>query len=334
MASTARSTPDCGTPQPVAVRRLVVFADPQQAAPAVLLPALLDTLAQFPSIEIAAILLARPARDFWQRWREVGRRRLQQWIGSGRFDAAAAVLGRDLLASARRRAMPIAVIPDGDPNHPSVIDVLRQRLRPDLTLNLYCMRRFGPSLLASLGQAVNYHNGALPRLRGLRASNWSLYLGDERSGFAFHRMTADFDAGRVLLRGDVAVDRNDNAADLEVRKAHAAADRLPELLEAMLDDDGGQEPTGEASYFSGADWRRLTQVAQPELLTAAEWQRRLRACSNVEARLDEGWFGVTGVAVEPRRRGRGFPSADGQWLRITSIDYWPAAFARARASPR
>lgn len=334
MASASRNARDSGASPPVALRRLVVFADPQQAAPAVLLPALLDTVARTASIEVTAILLSRPPRSFWQRRSEVGRRRLQQWIGSGRFDAAAAELGRDVLCPARRRAAPIIVMPDGDPNHPSVLDDLRERLRPDLALNLYCMRRFGPALLGSLGQAVNYHNASLPQLRGLRASNWSLYLGQTRSGFTFHRMSAQLDGGRVLLSGDVAVAPDDNAGELEVRKARAAADCLPELLKAMLDDDGGREQVGEASYFSGADWRGLTRVARPELLTADEWQRRMRAFSKVETRLADGWVGVTGVAIEPRPRGRGFPSADGRWLRITSIDYWPARFGRAHASPR
>lgn len=314
--------------------RLVVFADPGQAAPAVLLPAVVEAAAAWPGLSIAAIFLTRPPAGWIDRKLTHLRRRSQRLLGSGRVDMAAVVLAGDALAGVTASGLPIRVLADGDPNAPSVIAALRQEFTATLALNLYCMRRFEPPLLSCFSRVVNYHNGRLPQQRGLRASNWSLYLGEPRSGFAFHVMEPAFDSGAILLDGEVDVLGDDAPADLEVRKARAAAARLPELLRSMADGDAGCAQSGSASYRSAGDWRRLCRVADPESLTTDDWQRRLRAFLRVETKLPEGPVGITGVAVEDRPRGRGFRSADGQWLRVTSIEFWPPWLQRLRGARR
>jgi len=61
--------------------------------------------------------------------------------------------------------------------------------------------RFQLPLLAALGRTINYHNGVLPGMRGVRASNWSIYLGHSHSGYAFHEMSEALDDGRILIEG-------------------------------------------------------------------------------------------------------------------------------------
>ncbi len=309
-------------------RRLVVFADPCQAAPAVLLPALLETVVQRTDVELAALLLSRPPRVWLQRRIALANRVAQGTLGTGRLDAAARILAGDVLRSTRQYGLPIVVLPGGNPNHRSVLALMRDRSPAQFGVNLYCMRRFEPALLDCFDQCVNYHNGRLPQQRGLRASNWSLYQGEPQSGFTFHRMDTAFDDGAVMLEGEVPVLDRDTPGDLEVRKASAAAARLPLLLDAMLRGDTGQPQDGAASYRSAADYEHIRRVPDPSSLTADEWLRRLKGFVRIETHLDGGWVAVTGLIVGPARRGLGFLTADRQWMRITSIDFLPTWMQR------
>ncbi len=309
-------------------RRLVVFADPCQAAPAVLLPALVSAVDCRTDIVFAGLLLSRPPLRWLERSANHAERSLQRLLGTGRFDAAARTLAGDVLASVRQRRLPIVVVPNGDPNDESVVALVRDSFAAQIGLNLYCMRRFKPTLIECLDQCVNYHNGRLPQMRGIRASNWSIYAGESQSGFTFHRMDAQWDSGAILLEDEVPVHERDTAGDLEVRKATSAAARLPLLLDAMLRGDAGRPQMGSPSYHSAAKLNDIRRVPDPSLLTAAEWQRRIRAFARIEARLERGWVGLTGLSAAPAGSGLGFYTTDRQWLRVMSIDFRPTWMAR------
>jgi len=58
---------------------------------------------------------------------------------------------------------------------------------PDFGLAIGCPQIFKEKLLRSFKYyVVNYHNSLLPKYRGLGATAWSIYFGEEITGFSYH----------------------------------------------------------------------------------------------------------------------------------------------------
>lgn len=309
------------------MNRLAIFADPHDLAARILLPPLLAAVADRSDMECVALLVT-PTSSAWRRrlrWhRARAARRVQAALGSGRWDRGLDVPPLDAPSLASRYGIPCRPMPGGDPNHADVLAYLRGERKACLALNVYCRRLFREELLGLFDMTVNYHNGALPRFRGLRASNWSLYMGQAASGCAFHVMDTSLDSGNVLWTGEVPVTEGDVAADLEARKAFSASRHLPDLLDAMARRDRGQPQAGIACLHDRAAWEQAVRVADPMSLSQAEWQRRLRAFLRVETWLEGAWRPVTGVAPGRGPGHLAFRTADGQWLSVTGLDFWPA----------
>lgn len=315
------------------MNRLAIFADPHDLAARILLPPLLAAVANRPDMECVALLVT-PTSPAWRRhlrWHGArAARRVQAALGSGRWDRGLDVPPLHAASLAARHGIACRPMPGGDPNHADVLGYLGRECRADLALNIYCRRLFRKELLGLFDMTVNYHNGALPRFRGLRASNWSLYLGQSASGCAFHVMDASLDAGNVLWTGEVPVAEGDVAADLEARKAYAASRQLPDLLAAMARREPGRPQAGVACLHDRAAWELAVRVPDPMSLSHAEWQRRLRAFLRVETWLEGAWRPVTGVARGRRPGCLAFRTADGQWLSVTGLDFWPARWMAGR----
>lgn len=309
-------------------KRLVVFADIGQIAPAVLLPALADVVALRRDVRLVAVYLVRPVAGMLRLFATRGARRMQVLLGSGRWERALDAVAADPVAAIAGRGIPVRWLPSGDPNAPSVLASLREEFVGSCGLNLYCMHRFRLPLLAALGRTINYHNGALPGMRGVRASNWSIYLGHSHSGYAFHEMSEALDDGRILIEGEVELVRGESPADLELRKALEAVARLPALVDAIASDAVGREQTGVVGYFSRADWLRICRVDEPGSLDEGEWFRRIEAFLKVETVIEGRHVQVTGIRRARPGTRPGFMTSDGQWLQVTAIAFWPAWASR------
>lgn len=313
------------------LNRLVVFADPRDLAARILLPPLFQAVSDRPDMECVALLVADAPSEWhrtlrWRRDRAV--RRLQVALGGGRWDPGMEIPPLDVRRLAARHGFPVRRLPAGDPNHPDVIRYLAHDLKADLAMNVYCRRVFRRELLDCFDMTVNYHNGSLPRFRGLRASNWSIYLERPGSGYSFHRMDAGLDTGNVLLTGEVPVMGGDTAADLEARKALEASRGLPDLLDAMVKRESGRPQAGIACSHDRQAWQLATEVADPASLSHEEWRRRLGAFLRIFTWLEGAWWPVTGLAPGRKEGGLSFLSADGQWLSVTGLDFWPTCWMR------
>jgi methionyl-tRNA formyltransferase len=313
------------------LNRLVLFFDPRHLAARILLPALLEAVAGREDMECVALLVSESGRGVcsvlrW--WLDKAVRLLQVAMGSGHWERALAVGPVDLPSLAQKYGIETRWIPAGDPNHPKILAYLRREPHPNLAVNLYCTRRFREKLLKCFDIVANYHNGSLPEFRGLRATNWSIYMGRPVSGFAFHRMDEGLDTGRILCSGEVPVYDWETPADLELRKAMEARCWLPLLLGALARGDVGCPHLGMGCNHDKQAHELMTRVPDPTALSRREWESRLRAFLRINALLGGRWWPVTGVASS-RSGGRlAFRSADGEWLRVTGIDFWPAAWIR------
>jgi methionyl-tRNA formyltransferase len=170
------------------------------------------------------------------------------------------------------RGVPRIAAPDVD--DPAFVARV-EALRPDASLALEVGQIFRRPLLDACRHPANYHDGALPQYRGIAATSWSVYRGEERSGFAFHRMREGVDDGPVLLAGDVPVAPRQTGHQVERRKTRAAAKRMGEAI-ALLTAEGTPQ-RGEPGTTTFADLDRIRTVRDPAALAYEELERRLRA---------------------------------------------------------
>ncbi len=306
---------------------ITLVADPGNVAVRLLVPELLRQLRTRSDCSCAGMVLTG-SESTWEGLQGfLGQRvirALQVGLGSGRWESALSV--RPLMAErlATAHTVPLLLAPGGDPNHPEVLDRLRRDLEADVAFHFYGTTRFGEALLSAFDLCINYHNGLLPRFRGLRASNWSLYLEEPTSGYCFHRMDSGMDTGSILADESVVVMPGDTPADLELRKAQAACCMLPRMIDAAVRRETGHPQAGIGGDHNLQAYRMATHVEDPTSLTRAEWFRRLRAFLRIRTRIAEESVSITGLRPVHGPRRLAFLTADGHWLGVCGIDFWPA----------
>jgi amino acid adenylation domain-containing protein len=127
----------------------------------------------------------------------------------------------------------------------------------DLLFSIHNLRIFTPEVLDLPGwMAVNYHDALLPRYAGLHAASWAILQGESAHGITWHRMTAEVDAGEILLQRELPVEPDDTAWTLNARCTETALGAFPELIDGLAAGSlvpRGQETAGRA-WFPG--WRK------------------------------------------------------------------------------
>ena len=312
------------------MHRIVVFSSWRVGVPAVLIAALRSAIAERDDFELSAICLPSPPRTDLARFLID---RLYAWLNRKRWPLRAVTPIKPRQWS-RRHGVAVLYPDEGDFNAPAFAAKLQALFSPSILFSVYCLQKLGPALLDAVPQTVNYHNGALPAYRGLRATGWSLYTGEARSGFAFHRMTAELDAGNVLVSGSVPIAAGDTAADVEAAKAKAAAARLPELLDLLAANATGEPQNGEARYYAESDFDLVTRIAAPSQLSRDELLLRLRAFRALDLQLGGKWYSVDLLEdIASNRQGNPlcFQTADGAWMVPTSIRSLPIPLYRLRS---
>jgi len=308
------------------MRRLVFFGDPGLAMARSQVAPFLRAAAEHPRFEAVAVVDtakgARVARG--GRTLRKLRGRAARWFNPGSkafmkpqppFEQAADEFGIPVMRPAEQ-----------DVNSEGFRTWLSELEGPLVGVSLGCLQLFRQPLLDCFEQVVNFHNGLLPEYRGLGASAWSLYNGEERSGFSFHRMTAGLDDGPVLVDGAVPVDERTREAEAEERKLVAAAKVVPEVLDAIDRHQPGRvQDEGHARVYSGKDRAAMVRIEDPGALSADEIQRRLRCFSELRVRIDGRWWPVTEVSDDGLPA---IPNADGKRLGVYRAKYVPPRIYR------
>jgi methionyl-tRNA formyltransferase len=228
---------------------------------------------------------------------------------------------------ARRFQFKVLVPPGGNINHPQFIASLRNEIRPTIALSFYCLQKFSQELLATFGDAVNYHNALLPEYRGLKATAWSVYYGDKETGFTFHRMTKEFDEGHVLVQRSIPVGLDRSTYDLEAEKAITAATYIPSVLDSVVDGVSGEPQRGKGSYFSKKSYLAVTRIPDPSTLSSVELMKRLRAFGSLSMRIADTWYKVTKIRQVPSTPGNHgwdcLVASDGVKVQMVQFEYLP-----------
>jgi methionyl-tRNA formyltransferase len=125
---------------------------------------------------------------------------------------------------------------------------------------------------------INVHPSLLPRWRGAAPIERAIMAGDERTGVCVMRVTAGLDAGPVALRGEVAIDPEDDFEALSEKLEPLGVDLLVESLDRL--EAGGlgfqDQDDEEATYAEKIDSaERRLDPARP----AVDLARTVRALS-------------------------------------------------------
>ncbi len=210
-------------------------------------------------------------------------------------------------------------------NDPEFIVRLRRDLRPDFALSLICLQIFKNELLETFETAVNYHNGLLPAYRGLGATQWSVYNGEPRTGFSFHRMTPGIDEGPVLYDDAVTVRPRVSALMLEWEKTVLATRAIPTVLDAMIRDEPSAPQAGTPGYYGQSASDRITAIIDPSLVTWDDLVRRLHAFSAVDITLAGRPYRVTKAkrVEDSNSSPLTFRTADGTKAQPTRFSFLP-----------
>jgi phosphoribosylglycinamide formyltransferase-1 len=98
------------------------------------------------------------------------------------------------------------------------------------------MRRVGPPLIGAFPDAiVNIHPSLLPAFPGLDAQHQALAHGVRVSGVTVHFVTAELDAGPIIVQRAVPVLENDTEETLAARILVEEHKAFPEAVQRVLD---------------------------------------------------------------------------------------------------
>jgi methionyl-tRNA formyltransferase len=97
---------------------------------------------------------------------------------------------------------------------PEVYDLF-EKLRPDLVILAFATDIIPERLLhiPSLG-TICYHPSLLPKHRGASAINWSIMMGETRTGLTIFWVDKGIDTGPILLQKEIEIGPNDTAGTL------------------------------------------------------------------------------------------------------------------------
>jgi methionyl-tRNA formyltransferase len=297
--------------------RLLIFTDTNGVVTASLIEATLRLARERGDLEVAGIVTTHP-----ERFRATALQRCKR-IARGAIVAAAnpqlPFRSRlphylDLFGLQRRTGIRVLVPPDGSLHEPAFLRLLADDARPEVALSVYCLRIFPRPLLDLFDQAVNFHNGLLPRYRGLKATSFAIYAGEPNAGFTFHRMTEGIDEGPILVQEPVPIHDREGLAEVTERTAEQAVAALPGVLDRVVALDPGLPQIGPGSYFSNRDVRAMVQIDAPEQLGADELQRRLRAFGTLSITIHGARYPVTRLRRVAPGRPLAFRTADGRVL--------------------
>ncbi|MGI9259999.1 MAG: formyltransferase family protein [Gammaproteobacteria bacterium] len=310
------------------MQRIVVFVSNVGNVPSILVRGAITAVESMDNAQLAAICLTDPLNYPAIRRRYYLRRAnraLRSLVSSDARMRPRLAEPVDLVRLGRRYGFDLISPDKDDINSPAFIRKLRTEIKPTMALSFFCVKRFRDELLNTFQHAINYHNGLLPRYKGLGSTSWSIYRGEAETGFTFHLMTNQLDCGAVLYEESFPITLGRRVPDLEIDKARLAAERLPEVLNLAVSGFPGHDQTAEGNYYSRADRDAIKRIANPGDLSAKELIRRAWAFDGLEMRLNERWYSVSGVVPAPDRAlGRNrlcFRTADGAVMRATRTFY-------------
>ena len=136
-------------------------------------------------------------------------------------------------------------------------------------------------------RCINIHPSSLPKYRGPSPIRTALLNGDDNMDVCLMEMTAEMDAGDVLLRKNIAIDLNDSNADVEAKVSNVAVSILDEYLQNPKS-FVAQPQVGEPTFT-----RKF--VGEDEII---DWNKTPIQIHNQIRALGCGWTKINGIDVK------------------------------------
>lgn len=83
---------------------------------------------------------------------------------------------------------------------------------------------------------INLHYSLLPSYRGVYPINWAIINGESKTGFTYHVVSSQIDAGQILMQCEVKVNKSDTARTLQLRIDDEVVERFDEFLGHIVSD--------------------------------------------------------------------------------------------------
>lgn len=162
-------------------------------------------------------------------------------IQAGRLDARIGIVisneaGAYGLERARRAGIPARVLDHrGFPDRNAYDDALAgllQQLHVQLVVLAGFMRILTPQFVDRFaGRIINIHPSLLPRYPGLNTHQRAITAGDREHGASVHFVTAELDAGPVIIQRRIPVHPGDTADSLQQRVHAVEHEILPQAIQ-------------------------------------------------------------------------------------------------------
>lgn len=78
---------------------------------------------------------------------------------------------------------------------------------------------------------INLHPGILPNYRGWFSLPWSIFNGEEYSGYTFHLIDADIDTGNIIYQEKIPILKTSTAFDLHFKMMNKAIEKLEYIID-------------------------------------------------------------------------------------------------------
>lgn len=153
------------------------------------------------------------------------------------------------------RKTKLRLIQTADINSPASLEAV-SRVRPDFLFSIYNMRIMKRALLslASIA-AVNFHNGPLPRYRGVNVYSWAIINGERQHGVTWHKVDEGIDTGDILGQKMFPLEPTDSPLSLLSKGFQAGTEVLSAMLPRLLKGrvDGQKQDEAMATCYSKRD---------------------------------------------------------------------------------
>lgn len=198
-----------------------------------------------------------------------------QSAASGLLDARVTLVvtdkpGAACIDKAKAAGVPATVeLPreEGEPrsDYDARLQALLEREAPDVIVLAGFMRILGAELVNAFPQQiVNIHPALLPSFKGARGIRDTLRAGARIAGCTTHFVTADLDAGPIILQAAVPVRHDDDEASLAARVLRLEHQILPRTLQ-LIHEGRVRVEGGRATIAPGPSWKERVE-AVPDAL--------------------------------------------------------------------
>ena len=138
-------------------------------------------------------------------------------------------------------------------------------LKPDLILSL----RYGeilkkPLLNIPTKGVINFHPSLLPKYKGLGPILQALLHDEKEVGFSLHYMDEDIDAGKIIKREKIKIEKNESVSRITIRAHIEGGQKLSSVINDLKNGDDKIEENvqDDGNYFSWAEKKSVKKFIQ------------------------------------------------------------------------